>query len=210
MKTLKRNQIIIFVIALMLIVAGYLNYETNISGVVQVASNVTDEEWAQTGDAELVSANEVTGNTIETSEEIDGISEDLTNSLAQSAETITTSSDTVADKYFTSSRLERDTMYSQMIDTYQKIIDNSAISVEQKSIATEEISKINSTKNAIMIAENLIKTKGIEDVIIFVNEKNINVILKGEKIEQEKIAQVQNIISRELNSNIEDIHISSK
>ena len=122
----------------------------------------------------------------------------------------TQTSSKVSDEYFTTSRLGRDTMYSQMIDSYQKILDNDGISQEQKSIATSEISKINNTKNAIMISENLIKTKGFEDVVIFVNDKSISVILKGEDIEQNKIAQVQNIIARELNSDIENIHISNK
>ena len=46
-----------------------------------------------------------------------------------------------------------------MLESYQKILDNSSVSSEQKAIATQEISKINNQKNAIMIAENLIKIK---------------------------------------------------
>ena len=39
------------------------------------------------------------------------------------------------NNYFTQSRLDRDTMYSQTLDTYQKIIENESISVDQKAIA---------------------------------------------------------------------------
>ena len=42
------------------------------------------------------------------------------------------------------------------------------------------MNNINKTKNALMISENLIKTKGFKDVIIFVNDKSINVIVKDE------------------------------
>lgn len=116
---------------------------------------------------------------------------------------------TVED-YFAESRLTRDKMYSQMLESYQKILESSNISESQKQIATQEISNINNKKNAIMICENLIKNKGIEDVCIFVNDKSISVIVKAINLEEEQIAQVQNIITRELNVDISNIHISNK
>lgn len=206
MKSLKKNQVIIFVIALMLVAAGYLNYDTNMSEEIPVSTEILDEnQLADIGDAKLVNANEISENNI-LNNTVNGNM--VTNNTINNQTTQTSSK--VSDEYFTTSRLGRDTMYSQMIDSYQKILDNDGISQEQKSIATSEISKINNTKNAIMISENLIKTKGFEDVVIFVNDKSISVILKGEDIEQNKIAQVQNIIARELNSDIENIHISNK
>lgn len=101
-------------------------------------------------------------------------------------------------------------MYSQTLDTYQKIINNENISEDQKSIAQEEISKINKEKNSIMIAENLIKVKGFEDLIIFVNGENVSIIVKADKLEEKDIAQIQNIITRELGASIENINISNK
>ena len=61
-----------------------------------------------------------------------------------------------------------------------------------------------------MICENLIKTKDIEDLVIFVNDKSISVVVKANKLEQEQIAQIQNIISREMQTEITNIHISNK
>ena len=61
-----------------------------------------------------------------------------------------------------------------------------------------------------MIAENLIKTKGFQDVVIFVNGQSISVILQGDELKQEEIAQVQNIVAREMKAEIENIHISNK
>ena len=101
-------------------------------------------------------------------------------------------------------------MYSQTLDTYQKIIENESISVDQKAIAQKEISKINEQKNSIMIAENLIKVKGFEDLIIFINGENVSVIVKSDKLEEKEIAQIQNIVTRELGVKIENINISNK
>ena len=61
-----------------------------------------------------------------------------------------------------------------------------------------------------MIAENLISTKGFENNVVFVNDESINVVVKAEDLGTEQIAQIQNIISRELKVEIENIHISHK
>lgn len=116
------------------------------------------------------------------------------------------------DDYFTNSRLTRDTMYSQMIESYQKILNNTSVSADQKAISQTEIKKINDLKNSIMICENLIKTKGISDVVIFANDTSISVIIKtnGEEVTKEQAAQIQNIVAREMKAEIENIHISNK
>lgn len=240
MKVIKRNQIIIFVGALMLIVAGYLNFSDNglpINNLVPTSTLADAEEMASIGDAKLVSANVVDG---EQENEIQDIvnnndlndiviekntEADIKNNDKNVSENITESSTTetssnniesvnkdkqLNNNYFTQSRLDRDTMYSQTLDTYQKIIENESISADQKAIAQKEISKINEQKNSIMIAENLIKVKGFEDLIIFVNGENVSVIVKSDKLEEKEIAQIQNIVTRELGVKIENINISNK
>lgn len=220
MKLLKRNQIIIFVIALMLMAAGYLNYTAS-NGFIPASSpsDVTTEdikEMAGIGDATLVSGNIVEENVQESVSSTNTVTQETqnvvqgTNTTEESANTVTTNTDAEKDDYFASSKLGRSTMYSQMIESYQKILENATISEAQKTIASEEIKKINDTQNAIMIAENLIQTKGFEDCVILVNDKSINIIVKAEELKPEEIAQIQNIASRELKAEIEDIHISNK
>ena len=82
---------------------------------------------------------------------------------------------------------------------------------EQKSIATEEITKINNKKNAIMICENLILSKDFQECVILINEESVNIVVHvKDGLNQEKVSQIQNIISRELSTEIENIHISEK
>ena len=61
-----------------------------------------------------------------------------------------------------------------------------------------------------MISENLIKTKGFNEVVIFSNDDSISVVINKEELEKEDIAQIQSIIAREMNAKIEDIHIMNK
>ena len=227
MKILKRNQIIIIVIALMLVTAGYLNYTTNHDGAIPTSTNTEEKtDIASIGDAKLVSSNGVedgineealVSNGEEGKEKVQEtavVENDLektntnTNNTNTSITTSTTSKET--KEYFSSSRLSRETMYSQMLESYRKILENETISETQKSIAQTEIKNINDIKNKIMICENLIKTKGIEDLVIFVNDKSISVVVRTDKLEQEQIAQIQNIIEREMQTEISNIHISNK
>lgn len=168
-------------------------------------SNTID--LASIGDAELVNANVTEVN--ESSREIaDAVSDTENNILETNSGDV--QPETQENNYFVTSKLERNIMYSQMIDNYQKIIDSSSAITEQKTVAQEEINKINELQNAIMIAENLLSTKGFENNVIFVNGDSISVIIGKAELSQDKIAQIQNIISRELNAKVENIHISKK
>ena len=101
-------------------------------------------------------------------------------------------------------------MYSEMLASYQSVLASASISAEQKNTSQNEISSINSQKNAIMIAENLIKNKGFKDVVIFVNKDSVSVVVKSNKLEQADIAQIQSIVQRELKVDVANIHISNK
>ena len=116
----------------------------------------------------------------------------------------------IIDNYFNESRLERDRMYSESIEIYQKILDNKETPNDQKLIMANEISRINTMKNGILISENLIKNKGIEEVVILENNGMVNVIVKSSLLNKEEISQIQNIIQRELKIEIGNISISRK
>ena len=90
------------------------------------------------------------------------------------------------------------------------MLESESVSSEQKAIATKEIEDLTNEKKAITITENLIKTKGFEDVIIFVNNGSVSVIVKSDDLDQAQIAQLQNIITRELGVEITNINMSHK
>lgn len=230
---LKKNQIIISVIAIMLIAAGYMNYTSNEKQALETAVLTDSEKYAGIGDATLVSANVADNNDLVNNNEAQNITDESTknedkkdkiksneqnteikendeNVAKNEINTSTTVTENSGDQYFAELRLERDKMYSQMLESYQKILSNNQISETQKEISENEIKKINDTRNTIMIAENLIKNKGFQDLIIFINGDSISIIVKAKELKEEQIAQIQNIISRELKGEIENIHISNK
>jgi len=213
MKLLKKNQVIIYTIAVLLMVAGYLNYSTNTGEALEASANEV-ANTANIGDARLVSTDPVDENAANELQNTTNVTN--TSNTNTTAENITnntttqTSSTVSTDDYFAKSKLERDTMYSQMLETYENVLNSDNSLETQKQSATEEITKINNTKNSIMVCENLLKTKGFDNSVIFVNGDSISVIIGADELTQEEIAQVQNIISREMSADIQNIHISTK
>ena len=211
MKILKRNQLIVLVISLMLITAGYLNFTSNQENVL--TSTIADRDDITIGDAQLVS-------TIPKENEMEVVENLLSGERNNSTENISVeeekfevtnaSAEQKEDYFFTKSKLERNTMYSELLETYQEMYNNTTATSEQKQEALNKINQINNTKNAIMISESLIIAKEFEDVVIFVNEGSVSVIVKSKELKQESVAQIQNIVSRELNVGAGIIHISNR
>lgn len=106
MKIIKRNQLVILVIALMLVTAGYLNYTSNLENQdsIQTSGNI---ELAGIGDATLVSSHAVEESSISTEDK----KEDIVQTNQQ--EEIKQEEPISEDSYFIDSKLQRDIMYSR-------------------------------------------------------------------------------------------------
>ena len=254
-KGFRKNEIVIYAIALMLVTAGYFNYtanidrntmetyaqetqntsnvlvgenninsiaiENNINNVAEENKNSAEPEKnnnsvAQESNNSVAKENNNTlqneNNDIQENTETKNV--EVSNNEKKDDEDIGDAklviSDSVAD-YFVSSKLERDTNYADMISTYTKILEDNSVSENQKNNAMKEITKITNTKNAISVCENILSTKGFDNFVVLVNDNSVNVVVKlKDKLTKEKVAQIQNIVSRELNSKIEDIHITEK
>ena len=215
MKKIKKSEIIVYAISLMLVAAGYFNYSMFNPKLTQTVSEEVKEEkeeYANIGDAVLVSNNEIKNeekNEIEKEENIEKIDQDKTEENIEDKKQEKENKE--KENYFANSRLERNVMFAEIIASYQEILNNKNASEVQKSIASEEIKKINKSKNAIMICENLIKTKGFDECVILKNSENINVIVNIQGgLNKENVAKLQNIVSREMETEISNIHITER
>ena len=179
--------------------------KNNISNVQTNGNNTISNETDSIGNKNT------SNNTVNTNSTSNySISDNLGNFQDNQVQDTSSQAITNVDDYFSKSKLERDTMYSQTIETYQNILNNDNVPDSQKNIATEQITKINEVKNSIMICENLIQTKGFKDCVIFVNGDSVSIVIQSDKLEVEDIAQIQNIVAREMKASIENIHISNK
>ena len=195
-----QKQILLCVIAITFIVLGTINLNSNVKneefaeGMLEVASrNVLEENL---GDVELVSSSAI----------VENESLDSTTSDEEKIEEIKSED----DNYFEETKLERNRMYSESIEIYQNILKNSELKEDQKLIATNEITKLTNMKNGILVCENLIKNKGMDDVVILENNGIKNVVVKSSYLKKEEVSQIQNIIERHLNVDVQNISITRK
>ena len=277
-KGFRKNEVVIYAIALMLVTAGYFNYTANVeNGAMETYSeevtnnensnskenantenNETEEINAKSAssnedknnnsdiavtlaknadssddksnneqenksdnkqeenkkdDEEIGDAKLVDSTSVVDSKSIEDSKSATDSKDAVNSDKVENSKDVVneASDYFVSTKLQRDTNYADTLSTYTKILEDGSVSETQKSIAMKEITKINDTKNAISICENLLSTKGFEHYVVLVNNESINVVVKTEGgLTKQKVAQIQNIISREFKCEIVNIHISEK
>ena len=133
----KKGTAAIYVLALMLVTAGYWAYLSNESKTLETVNlgnqDTTNNVDENLGDATLVNSNEVKEQKQKQNQE-------------QNQEQEQKTEQEPVNDYFQESKLSRDTMYSQTLETYQKMLDNSNVSEEQKAIVTQEIPKLNQEK----------------------------------------------------------------
>ena len=190
---IKKNQILASMVVLMLVVAGYLNYtydptkeyHTELTGVM--SNNL--------GDTYLVDSSSIS------TALVDSNMDDISQTIEASSKV------TTAEEYFAETRMERENTFAEQKETYEKMLTNMALDETQRNFAQEEIQKINAKKNAITIAENLIKLKGFKDVVILLNEDSTNVIVVSETLTDEQKADIENIVLTELKVDSSKLHI---
>lgn len=235
-KNFKKSEVVIYAIALMLVTAGYFNYTTNVENVSSevYSENVAEidknekkndkkEDEEDIGDAKLVNSDVQEENKEESKKtDVSKSEENLNTQDGESKSTEPQDSETKPanaesqdseqksddNDYFASTKLERETNYATSISNYTKILEDNSVSNTEKAIAMKEITKINNTKNAISVCENILLTKGFEKVIVLVNDKSVNVVVKSQGLNAKSVAQIQNIVSRELGTDIANIHIT--
>lgn len=181
---IKKNHILIGLVVFMLVMAGYLNYRYDPTSPYDVELTGVIEE--NLGDAVFVNSDNVETNI--------GDFADLEN----------------IEDYFIETKITRTNSYAEQIESYEAILTSANVSEEQRSEAQKEIKNINDLRNAITICENLIKLKGIDNVVLLVNGESVNVIVDEDDLTDAQIAQIQNIVVHELGAEVEDIHIMIK
>lgn len=201
---IKNRQYIIYFLALGLVVVGYYGY--NSEGI----STFNKSQIGDIGDASLVSSNDILEDNSLKNINVTSNNNTDNNTISNNQNNNASVETSANVDYFASSKLDRNNMYSQMISSYQDMINSSGTTETQKEIATKEIEKINNTKNSIMICENLISTKGFKNSVVFVNDDSVSAVIEAEELKPEDLAQIQNILQRELKVQPDNLHISNK
>ncbi len=185
MKFLKRKQIIVLSLVLMLVIAGYLQYSYNKS------SQFSEEDSGQIGDAVFVDNQDVN---------------DDSAAVDDTEKTVTASKE--ANNYFAQTKMDRDVVRGKDIEIMKSITDDQSASKEQKTEAQAKMMKIVETSQKELNIENLIKGKGFSDVVaLFGDDGSVDIVVKAPAISKADTAKIVDIVTRQANVSLDKIVI---
>jgi len=110
---------------------------------------------------------------------------------------------------FADFRTERERIRTQELTSIDSIINNENTDVETLAEAQKMKLEITDIMEKELLVEGLLKAKGFEDVIITLSDESVNVIVKKTDLNQQQVAQVLDVILREIdNVTAENVKIS--
>lgn len=232
-KFARKNQWIITALAVLIAVAGYLNFtgeEINKNGLKSVMSlsgkqtaapveqAQAENEAAADGKKEKKQAKESketsAGTTTDISAEDSG--EDYT--VADSGELKSASeenpgeavmvSNSLGADYFSSAKLSREQSRAKNKETLMSIINNDKIASKDKKSAIDQVAQL--TKDAQMesAAELMLEAKGFTDSVVSIEKGSADVIVNAGELTQQQLAQITDIVTRKTNISADHIVIT--
>jgi len=189
MMVFKRKQIVILALVLMIVVAGYLQYS------YRRGSSSADVE-GKLGEAVYVD-NEIDN------EGIAGVDD----ALDESGKSNITASK-MANDYFIEAKMDREQSRSKVSESLKAITEDINASSETKKEAYDKMIALSENTEKEMRIEALINKMGFEEsFVLFADNGSIDVVVKTPSLSKAQVAQITDIVTRQANVDVEDIHI---
>ena len=222
MFVIKRNQIIITALVVMIAAAGYLNYidstpaepsEVVVNDEGDIMGIVPDGELAAvSGDGgydeiSLIGENENETNTSDKSAEYDNdeFSAETGNDDAGTAVFVNTSNDS---SYFIQAKLDREQSRAKQKDILTEMINNDNIEQDKKSECANAMLEIQQRIEKETAAEAMIEAKGFDEVYVRIDDETVDVVVNKETLTDAEIAQIEDIIKRKTGVTADKIRIN--
>lgn len=212
MKTsLKKNQLIITALAVMIAIAGYLKYSDSMIDSEQLAATSTssDEVIAQEEIEMDISAEDIYASTGITEEAIDEPLEETAEvSDAEPGDAVLTSADTMSYSFASEAKLSRDQTRAKNIESLLEIINSEVVSEAQKQAAVDQMLELTDVSERETGAETLLSAKGFEDVVVSISDTKVDVVINQSEINDAQRAQIEDVITRKTGIPPENIVIT--
>ncbi len=198
-KIFKKNQIIVTVLAILIVIAGYLKYtDANFN---DKNKEVTNEIYESTyGTDDMLSNGEIAS--LDENETGEAVEE----TTLQPGEAVMTSSKLT--DFIIQARIDREQIRSKNKETLLKVINDETVSEKEKTSAVEamvEITKSSELENTI---ETLLEAKGFSNVIVTLSDNQVDVIIDEQEITDQKRAQIEETIKRKTDISADKIVIT--
>lgn len=213
----RKNQIIITSLAIMIVIAGYLNFTADQTKPVKQEAaaetaekireeNIQAEEAAAGAEADITSFPDE--DLASVSAEAESTADTETPEGEKVGEAVLTSSAS-AGAFSASAKLNREQVRSKNEASLLEIINNTDISEDMKADAIASMNRMTDRAEKELDAELLLEAKGFKDSVVSINDDSVDVIVGAAEITDEQKAQIEDIVTRKTERNVSDIMITT-
>ncbi len=185
----KKNQIMISALAVMIAVAGYLNYSGRLFGDDKLKA---DNEVAN---------QELLDISLEEAEEIESLDDEVDE---KPGEAVLTS----GNKVVAEAKVAREQVRAENKEILQDIIDNKNLSDEQKNSAVAEMIEMTKITELETSVETMLLSKGFSETVVTITESGVDVVVNSAELTDANRAQIEDIITRKTGVKPESIVIT--
>lgn len=221
-KLMRKNQIIITALVVMVALAGYLSLTDEEDLAIGVLNRGgAASEQALEGSAEETAAGEneaaagenaavaeVEDDTVaDISDEDVAKSEEKEASKENAGEAVLVSN-TVTGDYFEAAKLSREQTRAKNKETLLELVNSKTASEAQKEKAMNEIVAMTAVNEKETATETLLAAKGFNEAVVTIVDDSVDVIVNAEKLTEQQIAQIEDVVKRKTECASDKIVIS--
>ena len=204
---MKKNQLIITALALMIAVAGYLSF-TDKNGkdekvAMEASADTADLSYEISAEDDLAEADIFTDTEDNSSEAVSAADNVVEESLENPGEAVMASS---SMDYASEMKLGR--VRSKNKETLLEIINNTNIDEAAKQDALNQMVAMTDIAERENAAEMLLEAKGFTDVVVSITDNTADVVLDMGEVTDAKRAQIEDIVKRKAGIEAENIIIT--
>ena len=184
-RILKKNQLIIAALAVMIAAAGYLNYSGRLlpgsQNTKEAGSDLANKELLDISDEDVASASGDIKSQDGDEGEVDG-------------EAVLTSGD--AQAVAAQAKVTREQVRAKNKETLQSIIDSDSLSDAQKQDAVAQMVAMTEIAEKETAAETMLASKGFLDSVVSISEDSADVVVNASELTEANRAQIEDIVTR--------------
>ena len=188
----KKNQIMIAALAVMIAVAGYLNYSGRI-----FPENDTVETTGELANQELLDIS------LEDEEMVSG---DIESPEGTPGEAVLTSGN--ANGLVAEAKITREQVRAKNKEMLMEIIDNKNLSDAQKEDAVSQMLSMTKLAEMEVAVETMLTSKGFSESVVSLTENGADVVVNSEELTDANRAQIEDIVQRKAGISPENIVIT--
>ncbi len=113
-----------------------------------------------------------------------------------------------AEEYFSKVRLEREQTQDELLDLAKEVIDATESSGKSKEEAVKQLNAISNTIQQQSNVENLIKAKGFDDCVAFIQNGECSVVVSGQELKSDLLIAIKDIVMGQTGLSFDKIRVT--